>query len=416
MRGWRIWRISLGRPSSPRRGPRCRWWSVGNLESGPMADPVADSVADVDTPLSTPETASPSSDPITKWLLMVAVLVFFMVLVGGFVRLSRAGLSITEWDPVTGVVPPIGHDAWVNSFAQYQKTPEFRLVNSTMTLGEYQRIFYIEWAHRLIARLAGLAVVVPLIWMMWKRRLSLRASLPYWGVAALFGVQGLIGWLMVSSGLQNRPSVSHYRLTIHLLTAGTLLALVLWMAWNRLDRDRPPRSAPPRAALMSRILLAAVVVQIAFGGLVAGLKAGLISDTWPLMNGAFLPRGALSQLTEALGAHWFHRWFAFVVASLIVATAGVILGDRRSDVSLRRAAIGLLAGVALQISLGISLVLTGVPRWSALAHQGTGVAIFVVSLFVVHATREPAPQVVAAGSATVDLDLGDTRTSAATPA
>ena len=343
---------------------------------------------------------------------MVAVLVFFMVLVGGFVRLSRAGLSITEWDPVTGVVPPIGHDAWVNSFAQYQKTPEFHLVNSTMTLGEYQRIFYIEWAHRLVARLAGLAVVLPLIWMMWKRRLGLRDSLPYWGIAALFGVQGLIGWLMVSSGLQERPSVSHYRLTIHLLTAGTLLALVLWMAWNRMDRDRPPRSAPPRAAPLSRVLLAAVVVQIAFGGLVAGLKAGLISDTWPLMNGTFLPRGALSQLTEALGAHWFHRWFAFVVASLVVATAGVILGDSRSDASLRRAAMGLLGGVVVQISLGISLVLTGVPRWSALAHQGTGVGIFVVTLFVVHATRTPASSLAPSAPAKLDLDLGETRSSA----
>ncbi|MCP4222272.1 MAG: heme A synthase, partial [Actinomycetia bacterium] len=153
-----------------------------------------------------------SADPITRWLLMVAALVVAMVLVGGFVRLSRAGLSIVEWDVVTGILPPIGDAAWDQSFAEYQQTPEYRLVNNGMSLGEYQHIFYIEWAHRLIARIIGLMVALPLVWFIRKGFLSVRESLRYWGIVALFGAQGLMGWLMVSSGLRDRPSVSHFRL------------------------------------------------------------------------------------------------------------------------------------------------------------------------------------------------------------
>ncbi|MCP3854090.1 MAG: heme A synthase, partial [Actinomycetia bacterium] len=144
------------------------------------------------------------NDPITRWLLMVAVLVATMVVVGGYVRLSRAGLSITEWDVVTGVIPPIGDVAWEQSFADYQQTPEYQLINRSMTLAEYQRIFYIEWAHRLIARIAGLLVVLPLFWFLWKGRLSWRSSLRYWAITILFGVQGILGWIMVSSGLRDR--------------------------------------------------------------------------------------------------------------------------------------------------------------------------------------------------------------------
>ena len=356
-----------------------------------------------------PSTDRPAatSDPITRWLLMVAALVVVIVVVGGFVRLSRAGLSIVEWDVVTGVIPPIGEAAWEESFADYQQTPEYQLINEGMSLGEYQRIFYYEWAHRLIARLAGLMVVLPLLWFMWKRRLTLRDSLPFWGVAALFGIQGAIGWIMVASGLRDRPVVSHARLTIHLLAAVLLLGIALWMALNRI-RDLSPASPRTGNALSktSKVLcwalLASLVVQLGYGGLVAGLKAGYISSTWPLMFGRFIPSGLLStyepwweNLYQSLGAHWIHRWFAFVVAGLVVAVFASARRDRVSGPE-STALTWLLGVVTLQVTLGVLVVLLGVPKWFALAHQALGVIMFCILLVVVHAAgrsraTSPAP-------------------------
>jgi cytochrome c oxidase assembly protein subunit 15 len=341
------------------------------------------------------------SDPITRWLLLVGALVIIMVLIGGFVRLSRAGLSIVEWDVVTGVVPPIGDAAWEQSFTDYQQTPEYQLVNSGMSLGDYQRIFYLEWTHRLIARIAGLLVVIPLLWFLWKGVLTWRVSYRYWAITAVFVVQGAIGWAMVSSGLRDRPVVSHLRLTIHLLTALVLLGIVLWMALDRLapdGNDRPEvRSDDGVGARGTRLLawavLVTVVAQIAYGGLVAGLKAGHVSDTWPLMFGQFVPSGLLSvhdpwwmNLFEPLGSHFVHRWFAFVVAGLSIT---LFMAVRRGPSKPRmfRTTSWLIGVVALQITLGVGVVILGVPTWLALAHQGIGVAAFCIALVIVHQAR-----------------------------
>ncbi len=319
-----------------------------------------------------------------------------MVVVGGFVRLSRAGLSIVEWDVVTGVVPPIGEAAWEESFADYQQTPEYLLVNRGMTLGDYQRIFYIEWAHRLIARAAGLLVVLPLLWFLWKGVLSVRASLRYWGIAALFGIQGIIGWVMVSSGLRDRPVVSHFRLTIHLVVALVLLGIVLWMALDRLAPRRfDDRSNRHSLSRMSRplawALLSAVVVQIAYGGLVAGLKAGYVSNTWPLMFGRVVPQGLLTvhepwwvNLVEPIGSHWVHRWFAFLLVALAAALVVAVRRDHAGSRGLGVACGSLLVGLGVQIALGIGVVVWGVPKWLALAHQGLGVVLFSIVLVITH--------------------------------
>jgi cytochrome c oxidase assembly protein subunit 15 len=327
---------------------------------------------------------------------MVACLVFAMVTVGGFVRLSRAGLSIVEWDVITGIIPPIGSGAWERSFAEYQQTPEYQLVNSGMSLADYQRIFYIEWGHRLIARVAGLLVVLPLLWFLWKRYLTLRESLRYWAIAALFGVQGAIGWAMVSSGLRDSPTVSHFRLTAHLLTALTLLGIVLWMALDRMKPDKSQRSeeAPPNIAsehFLAWTLLGGVVVQIAYGGLVAGLKAGYLSDTWPLMFGRFIPLDLLAttdswwtSLFEPLASHWIHRWLAFIVAALAVSVFVSMRRNHQDDTVLSATSRWLLAIVALQITMGVGVVIFGVPKWLALAHQANGVALFCVSLAITH--------------------------------
>ncbi len=336
-------------------------------------------------------------DPVTRWLLMVAALIVIMIIVGGFVRLSRAGLSIVEWDVVTGVIPPIGQEAWEDSFAEYQLTPEYLLVNEGMSLGEYKRIFYYEWAHRLIGRIAGLFVVAPLIWFMWKRRIDSLESLKLWGVAALFGIQGAIGWIMVASGLEDRPVVSHFRLTIHLLAAVLLLGLVLWMT---LDRVRESRGQP--AVTMEKsdrrlvwVLMATLLLQLAWGGLVAGLKAGHVSETWPLMFGRWIPAGLLSRyepwwrnLYEAMGSHWVHRWLAFVVAALAVAVYLRIRRQPQAGLS-AVAARWLLAAVVAQISLGVIVVLLGVPKWIALAHQGIGILMFTLVLIIAHEAGLP---------------------------
>ncbi|MCP3990645.1 MAG: heme A synthase [Actinomycetia bacterium] len=336
------------------------------------------------------------NDPITRWLLMVAVLVATMVVVGGYVRLSRAGLSITEWDVVTGVIPPIGDVAWEQSFADYQQTPEYQLINRSMTLAEYQRIFYIEWAHRLIARIAGLLVVLPLFWFLWKGRLSWRSSLRYWAITILFGVQGILGWIMVSSGLRDRPAVSHFRLTVHLLTALLLLGIVLWFALDRMDTGRAAdRCAEParrsRSHTLAWALLGAVVVQIAFGGLVAGLKAGHVSNTWPLMFGRLVPPGLLAggdewwlSLFEPISSHWIHRWLAFVVAAIGVAVFVVVRRDHPGSDALRIMTSLMLIFIGLQITMGVLVVLMNVQKWMALTHQGIGVGVFCISVGIAH--------------------------------
>ncbi|HHC07246.1 MAG TPA: heme A synthase [Actinobacteria bacterium] len=343
-------------------------------------------------------------DPIVRWLLLVAGVVGFMVVVGGYVRLSRAGLSIVEWDPITGVLPPLSDAAWRESFAAYQKTPEYRIVNAGMTLAEYRRIFLIEWGHRLLARIAGLAVVVPLVVLMWRRRLGVRASLPYWGLVALFGLQGALGWVMVASGLVDRPAVSHLRLTLHLLVALTILGVALWMALDRLGAAEGG-AVDEGLRLGSWLLGGVIVVQIALGGFVAGLKAGHVSSTWPLMFGYLVPPGVWGgavgwweRLGTPLTAHWTHRWFALVVLAVAVAVAAAYRRQADAPAPARAAATVLAGVVAVQVALGIGVVVYGVPMWLALVHQGTGVVVFALGVVVLHAavrTRRASPVAVA---------------------
>lgn len=345
-------------------------------------------------------------DPITRWLWMVGAIVVVMILVGGFVRLSQAGLSIVEWDPIGGAVPPVGDAAWQESFAAYQQTPEYQLVNQGMSLEDFQRIFMIEWAHRLIARLAGLFVVVPILLFIRRGLVTWRQSVRYWGVAALFGVQGYLGWVMVSSGLRDRPVVSDFRLTIHLLAALVLLGMVMLMAFDRMRaRGTLPipvlTQGPQRSDALTRLLMGAVILQIAYGGLVAGLKAGYVSNTWPLMFGKLIPTGLLSQsepwfrnLIEPTGAHWVHRWLAFLVAGIALAVLVRVRHGYAAGGILRPTAIWLVGVVSLQIALGVGVVIFGVPKWLALAHQGIGVAVFSLAVTITYLTQpRPAERV-----------------------
>jgi len=336
-----------------------------------------------------------SDRALTNWLLTVCALIVVMVVFGGYVRLTRSGLSIVEWNPVTGVVPPVGDQAWQAEFAKYQQSPEYQKINRHFTLADYKRIFWVEYIHRLIARIAGLIVVIPLFIYVLRGRIPWKKSGMYWLIAALFGFQGFLGWYMVSSGLEDRPAVSHFRLTIHLLTALFLLALTLWMALNRIYKHTEPAAHGRSSSAYGWmwVLMVTLVVQIAYGGLVAGLKAGYVSNTWPLMFGSLIPPGLLTSVQPwwrnlfeaATTVHFMHRWFAFVVlvavALVWAQTRAVTAGDVRRGVAL------LLGLVCLQILLGISVVWFGVPLWLALLHQANALFLFIDAVYLLHRLR-----------------------------
>ncbi len=237
-----------------------------------------------------------------NWLFTFAGIVAFLIVFGGFVRLTRSGLSITEWNPISGSVPPLSESAWQEEFAKYQQTPEFKQINFNMTLEEYQYIFYIEWIHRFIARLAGLFYAIPVFYFLFKKAIPFREFGIYFVMGMLFISQAFAGWIMVASGLVDRPAVSHFNLTIHLLLALALFGLSLWTAFGHKygfpNSDKKAEwSLPSKFALTSFILL---IIQIAYGGMTAGLKAGHVSDTWPLMFGKLIPPNLFNSFINIL--------------------------------------------------------------------------------------------------------------------
>ncbi len=326
------------------------------------------------------------SRAVTIWLFTVCALVALMVIVGGWVRLTRSGLSITEWKVITGILPPLDDAAWQQQFARYQQSPEFRLVNATMTLAEYKSIFYLEYIHRLLGRLAGLVVVVPLAFFLIRGLIPWRRSAIYLGIVALFGFQGFLGWYMVASGLVDRPHVSHYRLAIHLLMALLLLGLTLWLALNRVY-GKPGR----RWSVPGVMLLVVLLLQITYGALVAGLKAGGITNTWPLMFGSLVPTSLLGALSpwwlnpieSPVTVHFIHRWFAFAVLAMALMIYWQV-GRHSHSPNIRRSALTLALLVCIQIAVGISVVQLSVPVALALFHQAIALLMCAVAVFLNH--------------------------------
>ncbi len=332
-------------------------------------------------------------DRIRRWLYLCAGLIALMVTVGGFVRLSRAGLSIVEWDVVMGVLPPIGQEAWQSAYDLYMRSPEGQKVNAGMSMADYQRIFYIEWFHRLLARAVGLVVALPLLYLLWKGILPRRERPAYVLIGLLFAFQGFLGWYMVASGLVDRPSVSHYRLTTHLLAALTLLALCLWKAFD-LQFDDPPadaRRVPAGLRRLGRWLLVVLVLQIGWGGFVAGLKAGHVSNTWPRMFQQWIPWDALTGLEPVwrnfmdnpAAVHFGHRWLAFGVLALAVWTHARLRGFGGAAQALGASRL-VLTLIGVQILLGILTVLLDVQLWIALGHQANAVLLFSTVTLLVH--------------------------------
>jgi len=323
------------------------------------------------------------------WLLFVCSLITILIVFGGWVRLTRSGLSIVEWNVLVGVLPPLSEQAWQNEFAKYRQSPEYKQVNFGMALDEFKSIYHMEFWHRFLGRIAGLSYVIPLFVFLLRGAIERRRIPAYLGIGLLFALQGLVGWLMVKSGLVDRPSVSHLRLTLHLSCALMLLAACLWQAFDYLLPATQER-ASLKLRRISVLFFLALCVQIAAGGLVAGLKAGYLSDTFPLMFNQLIPDG-LWAMTPALTnlldnpalVHFQHRWFAFFVLGLAIAQ--YFFGRDKTQSPLLRMGTQLVLVIALlQVALGIGTVLGGMPIFVASLHQTVAVVLFTASLFTCH--------------------------------
>ncbi|MEO0462546.1 MAG: COX15/CtaA family protein [Pseudomonadota bacterium] len=313
---------------------------------------------------------------IARWLELTAAFVVLIVLVGGITRLTESGLSITEWDVATGILPPISEAAWLAEFDKYKATPEYRLEASVggMTLADFQFIYFWEWFHRLLARAVGMVYALPLVWF-W-----VRGSIPAGfkprlvGLLALGGLQGLFGWLMVQSGLVgDMTDVSHFRLSLHLLTALLLLACLVWTARDMRHIARTPGAGAAPLSARGALVAGVLFIQLLLGAWVAGLNAGHASYNWPFMyETRFFPQldwspGWLAMITsDPTLLHWMHRWWAWVAVVALIWLA------RRVRPHDRRASIALYSAFGTMVLLGIATVLSGVNLWLASAHQLVG--------------------------------------------
>lgn len=323
---------------------------------------------------------------IAWWLLGVAALVFGLLVVGGITRLTESGLSITEWNVVTGTLPPLSDTAWQAEFARYQTTTEFQTVNSAMTLAQFKTIYFWEYVHRLIARLIGLAFLLPMLWFMARGAVPRGYALRLIALFMLGGLQGAIGWWMVSSGLVGRTDVSHFRLAVHLLNALLIIGGLVWTALDLRMLARDSGARPARMPLAGIVVLAVLTVQLLFGAWTAGLNAGYVASSWPLMNDHFVPRGidwsggTLTALAnDPFLVHFVHRWWAWVAAAMIGLMAHQAA---RAGHKLPARALGGL--LVLQIALGIATVMSGIAIWLAVAHQAVAALLLAATVWTAH--------------------------------
>jgi cytochrome c oxidase assembly protein subunit 15 len=321
---------------------------------------------------------------VAAWLLLCAAMVFAIVVVGGITRLTRSGLSIVEWQPLIGIVPPLSEADWQSLFAKYRETPEYKLVNLGMDLEGFKRIFWWEYIHRVLARTVGLVFLLPLLFFQFRRMLERALAWKLWGVFALGAMQGAMGWLMVKSGLVDDPKVSPVRLSIHLGLALAIFSAELWIALGLLQ----PRTG--RAGRLATALPWIIFFMALTGGMVAGLRAGSAYQTFPLMNGHVVPPDFLvlepwwrNFLYNMGTVQFVHRGFFWLLAVLVPLAWWLQRGGLTGHV--------LVAAFALQATLGIATLLTGVPVGLGTAHQGGAVVLLAAALWNLHARRRARP-------------------------
>lgn len=322
----------------------------------------------------------PTPASVRTWLIVVAAMIFFMIVIGALTRLTESGLSMVEWRPVTGWLPPLSDAAWQTELQKYLASPQGRLVNRGFTVVEFREIFWLEYIHRLWGRLIGLAFALPLAFFWWRGALPRYLKARLVALLALGALQGAMGWAMVASGLIDRPSVSHYRLAAHLLLA---IVIYAWTVWLILDLGRQShRRDDPKAARMASGLIGLLMIVLALGALMAGLRAGTSHNTFPTMSGYWIPPGLfdlspwwINLVENGTTIQFAHRWLAKLLFVCILLMAGWI---RRPET----AAAAVMA--TIQLGLGVATILTGVDVAVATAHQAGAVLLLTMLIVVRH--------------------------------
>lgn len=323
---------------------------------------------------------------LARWLYVVAAMVVAMVVIGGITRLTESGLSITEWKPISGTLPPMNDAAWQAEFANYRRIPQYEAFNHGMTLAGFKAIFFWEYLHRLLGRVIGVAVAAPLLWFAWRRRIPGGYGWRLLALLALIGLQGTLGWIMVRSGLSARTEVAPAWLAIHLLTALLTLGGLVWTALDLHALAMNRLAAPRRLGAGAALVLSLLAVQLGFGALTAGLRAGYAFSSWPLMGDSLFPVGApmlapawRNAVDNPVVVQFFHRWFAFVVAAGLggLAARAIAVGSR--------VGWAVIALVAAQIVLGIATLVSGVRIEVAVAHQANAALLLVATVAAAHA-------------------------------
>lgn len=333
---------------------------------------------------------------LARWLLGVAALVTLMIVIGGITRLTESGLSITEWKPISGALPPLNAAQWQAEFEAYQRIPQYTEVNGPagMTLEGFKHIFFWEWFHRLLGRVIGLAFALPLAWYWARRAIPRGYHARLLGLLLLGGLQGAVGWWMVKSGLTHDVKVSHVRLATHLSLALATLALLVWTALDL--RAHARGQARARLTGLGLLSLGVVAVQLFYGALVAGLRAGYVAgagwfgwDAWPLMQGRLFPAGidwgkgaGHALFADPFLVHFIHRWWAWLVVGVLVVLARRLRGIER------RISVAIHSAFGTQILLGIATVWSGMAIWLAALHQLTGALVLAATVWGVHRLGE----------------------------
>jgi len=335
---------------------------------------------------------------IAWWLLACCALVFAMVVLGGVTRLTRSGLSIVEWQPLVGTIPPLNEADWMDLFEKYKRTPEYLKVNVGMDLDGFKGIFWLEYLHRLLGRAIGIVFLVPFLWFLARGRISRGLAPRLVGIFALGALQGLMGWLMVASGLVDMPRVSAYRLTAHLALAVAIYGYMLWVALDLLYPERALTAVEPTLRRPALAVTVLIVVTILAGGFVAGTRAGFVFNDWPWMHGRLVPDGLYAM--SPLWADWFENVATVQFHHRILAYGLVLIAPwlwwRSRGLTMvprARAALHWLFGLlAVQVALGIATLIYVVPAPLAAAHQGGALALFSAALVLNHAlARGPRP-------------------------
>ncbi|HEY0236513.1 MAG TPA: COX15/CtaA family protein [Afipia sp.] len=353
-------------------------------------------IAAIDAAAQVDAVPAPKLRAVRIWLIVVAAMIVGTLIVGGATRLTESGLSIVEWKPVTGVLPPLTAQQWTDQFEAYKSIPQYREMNFGMSLDEFKTIFYWEWGHRLLARSIGAVFLLPFLYFLWRGGLSSDLKRRLWIIFALGGLQGAVGWWMVKSGLTERVSVSQTRLAAHFMLALFIFAAIVWTV-RRLTPER--RAAEPaRITATSKILLALVFVQLYFGALVAGLRAGKVFNTWPDIDGGLIP--AMDRLffeqpwwrnffDNTLTVQFCHRMIAYALLALALAHAVDVVRSKCSG-AVVGGAHWLATAIGLQALLGVLTLLHQVPIPLALAHQAVAIVVLTLALFQAERLGAPA--------------------------